>query len=381
MTGYQHLTSKGVFSNASTSTVFDIMDYDVTTNPTQAMKELKKNFDYNYHANRAPLGFYFHTSAFLDGNGNELQSTITFYTTLFEWIVQNYPNVIFATEDKVINWIKNSTSTTTFSQTKSMSMFACPNPAYTEFNSCNNNLPRTLCYKDDGTTYSVCGTKCPAVATKPNINWVWQYIDGSPRTYVNNPAYFDTPYGGVISNVNYPRVPLTDIQITVSYVNGTSTNGGTSGYTANSIACFEVDLINNSADYGVNGFVLSMNWCGKDANLSSWNFPEYNNNLYSFTAQTRSGFLLTGNNQTGYMRNQPYFLGDICLVVNDNSNKNLNQFNINNINFGLDSYREVLYCSATPNLPNSCTLFCGNGVCDAGETSSTCPIDCAMVSC
>ena len=43
MVGYQHLTSKGVFSNASTSTVFDIMDYDVTTNQAQAMTEMQKN--------------------------------------------------------------------------------------------------------------------------------------------------------------------------------------------------------------------------------------------------------------------------------------------------------------------------------------------------
>jgi len=376
MTGYQY-TTNGVFSNKSTSVVYDIMDYDIFTNSTQAMIDFKLNFNYNYNANRAPLGYYFHTSAFLDENGNELPSAITFYQQFFEWVVSTHTNVIFATEDKVIDWIKNSTSTTTFAQTQSMSMFNCPNPSYNEYNSCNNG-PRTLCYKDDGTTYSICGNICPNVATKPNINWVWEYSDGSARTYLNNPAYFDTPYGGSINNTNYPN--FTGTQVSFFLVNGSS-NNGVNGFLAKSIACFEVDFNNPSNSYGVNGFVLTMNWCTKDAQLWTWNFPEYNNNLYAFTNGSYSGFRLIGNNQTGYMRNQPYFLGDLCLEVNANSSSKLNVFNVNNINFGIDTYREVLFCDVNPNHPNACKVFCGDGVCEKGETRSNCPIDCAAKSC
>jgi len=376
MTGYQYATN-GVLSNSTTSTVYDIMDYDIFTNPTQAMSDFKINFNYNYNANRAPLGYYFHTSAFLDGNGNELPAAITFYQQFFEWVVTTHTNVIFATEDKVINWIQNSTSSTTFAQTKSMSMFNCPNPSYNEYNSCNNGS-RNLCYKDDGTTYSVCGTKCPNVAKKPNINWVWQYQDGSPRTYLNNPAYFDTPYGGLINNANYPN--FTGTQISFFLVNGSSSNG-VNGFLAKSVACFEIDYNNPSNSYGVNGFVLTMDWCEKDAQIWTWNFPEYNNNLYSFTNGSYSGFRLIGNNQTGYMRNQPYFLGDLCLEVNANSSSSSNVFNINNINFGIDAYREVLFCDVNPTHPNACKVFCGDGVCEKGETKSSCPIDCAKKSC
>ena len=95
------------------------MDYDISNNAT-AFKDMQINFDYNYYntSNRAPLGYYFHTSAFLDGNGVPMPSAITFYQNFFRWVVTNHTNVLFATEDRVINWMKNSTSTTTFAQQK-----------------------------------------------------------------------------------------------------------------------------------------------------------------------------------------------------------------------------------------------------------------------
>ena len=222
-----------------------------------------------------------------------------------------------------------------------MSMFQCPNSNYTELNSCNNNLPRQLCLKDDGTTYSVCGTKCPNVATKPNINWVWQYSDGSNRTYNNNPAYFDTPYGGLLSNAKYPR--FQGVTITIGNQNTTS----------NTAACYNVVLDNTNDTYGVNGFLLSIQWPKASAHLLTWDFPEYNNHLYNMTSSTQNGFRITGNNQTGYMRVQPYTIGVFCLHLDKTG------FTLNNFSHFIDAYNEVLFCDVNPNNANPCTVFNG----------------------
>ena len=64
-------------------------------------------------------------------------------------------------------------------------------------------------------------------------------------------------------------------------------------------------------------------------------------------------------------------IGGFCMQLN---NDLLPQFNLaNSIHFGVDLYPAKLSVTTAP----KCGLFCGNGVCDAGERANgNCPIDC-----
>ena len=66
--------------------------------------------------------------------------------------------------------------------------------------------------------------------------------------------------------------------------------------------------------------------------------------------------------------------GTWCMNVNYNG---LNVFKFPKyFVIGVDLYPAKANCK----LPN-CSLFCGNGVCDAGETSTNCQVDCNPLVC
>ncbi len=67
-------------------------------------------------------------------------------------------------------------------------------------------------------------------------------------------------------------------------------------------------------------------------------------------------------------------IGGWCMDVNIDGT-DIFRFNTH-FTFGVDLYEAAPACSS----PN-CNLFCGNSICDAGETTTNCPIDCKKLVC
>ena len=94
-----------------------VMD-PVFTNATydEYLAMVKENFLDTYNSNRAPRGFYWHWRFMSIDNNFGLTSKdgkspldsvkIKFYKDFYSWVV-TLPNVIFATEVMIIEWMKN----------------------------------------------------------------------------------------------------------------------------------------------------------------------------------------------------------------------------------------------------------------------------------
>ena len=94
-------------SFTSDSSLF-LMDYVVDDDYNAVMENMKANFLETYRNNKVPRGFYLH-HRYLSNNGDfdALQVTrARFIQEFYTWL-SGFPDVVFATEDQVINWIKN----------------------------------------------------------------------------------------------------------------------------------------------------------------------------------------------------------------------------------------------------------------------------------
>ena len=76
-----------------------------------SLDDFKKGFDLSYNLNRVPRGIYVHYNGFTVNHSylDFDQNIANFYKNYLEWVVQ-HPNVLFATENMVIEWMKKSTA-------------------------------------------------------------------------------------------------------------------------------------------------------------------------------------------------------------------------------------------------------------------------------
>ena len=176
-------------------TEYEIMDY--TISPT-FLADFKRDFDLNYNTNRAPTGLYFHASYFMNDDLTADDTTkLELYADLINWVVTQHDHVLFATPQRVINWMKNPK---TLANTKLMTDFQCPvdniaqpcAPGVPKTSCTITGLPWNTCQDEcpDGTyTFNICGDQCPN--KMPDIDTNWAYTGGKTRVYPAPTLYFD----------------------------------------------------------------------------------------------------------------------------------------------------------------------------------------------
>ena len=122
----------------------------VFDNFDQYLALLKQNFLDTYTSNKAPRGFYWHWRYFsTDDNfgnfnpSNPINSTrVKLFTDFYTWLVTSFPDIIFATERQVLEWMKNPVN---YETTKTMLMFkTCPNLKLNPGNTCVGGKKKML---------------------------------------------------------------------------------------------------------------------------------------------------------------------------------------------------------------------------------------------
>ena len=369
MTGFQH----------ADKSEYDIMDMTIG-DPTTLFNDFKRDFNLNYNSNRAPFGLYFHASYFMNVDKTaDNPDVLELYAKILRYVA-SLNNVIFTTPQKIINWMKNPKP---FSQTILLDDFKCPAKSITSANPCNANVPKTICKitgipwntcQDecpDGTfSFTICGNQCPNLM--PDIDVNWAYVGPKTRVYPAPTAFFDLITPEV--NAKYYHFPGT-ATINDPVVNGTESSS-TGLFGVNGNFCTEIVITNPSNDEGATGFILTVEGCAINSNLTSY----YGYPVQKYTSGSGSsavaGFRMIGKN-VQFMRITDTTIGMICMSVNKGVK---NTFKISSLKTGVDLYNQTLRCDfGSPTFP--CTIFCGNKVKNTGENSQNCPIDTTSRSC
>ena len=131
------------------------------------------------------------------------------------------------------------------------------------------------------------------------------------------------------------------------------------------ILCLDNIQVQHDKNTVGKAFILTINFCSSMINAIDHIFG------YSSTRIDANGFLQIrmGGSGVFFKKDVSYTVGSMCVVLSD---KYRRTFTLSNdVSWGLDIYDNSLPCSL-----ENCPLFCGNGVCDANEAESTCPVDC-----
>lgn len=347
------------------TTTYEIMDY--TISPT-FVADFKRDFEKNYATNRAPLGFYFHSYYFInsDYTADDPQK-LNVFAELLQWVMQ-HDNVLYATPQRVINWMKNPKP---FSETILTPDFACASPNLTTASPCNAGVSKKTCTNtglkwntcydqcySGSYSYSICGDKCPN--NRPDIDAIWKYEGGKKKAFPIDPRFFDptTPE----SNQNYYRwtgkVTITDP------INGTW-NSNTGLFGLNGWFCSNIIITNENTQEGANGLILTVDSCSANSEFTSI----YGHSYEFFNSTKFSGFRMIGKN-IQIMRYVAITEASFCMSVNKNGQ---NSFKMNQLSAGVDLYNQTLRCDLSGQ--NSCVVKCGNKIIDSGETATNCPVD------
>lgn len=354
-------------------TEYEIMDYTISST---FLEDFKRDFDKNYNSNRAPFGLYFHAAYFMkdDLTGDD-PAKLKIYADLLRWVMTNHTNVLYATPQRIIKWMKNPKN---FAQTKLMQEFQCPSATITTENPCNSGVAKTECKITNipwntcqdqcpgGTyTFNICGDQCPNKLSDIDVTWAYQ--GGKARTYIQDPTYFDptTP----ASNAKYYHFPGT---VTIEDpINGTY-NLNTGLFGINGKFCSNIIVSNPSQIEGANGFILTIDGCTLNSKLTStYGYP-----IETYVNGKFSGFRMIGKN-VEFMRVTDTTVGTICMDVNKNVK---NTFKLSSLKAGVDLYNQTLTCDLG-STTNPCTIFCGNKVKNSGETTTNCPVDTSSRTC
>jgi len=337
-------------TNPDVSNVDNVMDPNITNFAAQ-LANFKANFLASYNYNKAPRGIYWHWRYLsTDNNFGALDTNkVAFLVELYNWITTNFPDVIFATESQVLQWMQNPVNT---SATKLLPMFQCKNPfAVTPDTACPTGKI-TCNYAYD--SIQVCGTVCPDRWPGLGVQWNW--------------------YNATNPNAN----GQTNANLTHWLSSSITNDGSGSGY-----VCVDVTVKNpNTAVAGA--YLFTAKTCSKYAVIDPtalWSntFVVFNE---AFQNNTVNGFHQIGGNNpdnilypnptVAFPKNTAVQVASFCMTT-------LTGFNFKkHINYGIDFYSSGLNCEA-----GHCKVFCGDGYCNAtaGETSTTCPVDCASWSC
>ena len=328
----------------SSGAEYEIMDYTISST---FLADFKRDFELNYKTNRAPLGLYVHSYYFLNDDYTvENSQKLAVFAELLGWVM-SHENVLYATPQRIINWMKNPK---TFTETKLMTEFQCPDATIIASNPCNAGLSSKDCKMTnllwytcqdlcaEGTyTFNICGDQCPNAL--PDIDVAWTYNGGKARTYLAPIEYFDsvTP----ASNANYPHFTGT---VTIEKpLNGTY-NAGTKLFGQNGKFCSKIVLENPSETQGVNGFILTITGIPKTAKLTS---------IDGFQSKAISGGFRMLAKNTQIMRVTAITAGIFCMNVNINST---NTFKLSVLKKSVVFYDQTLSCELEGStMP--CTIF------------------------
>ena len=333
----------------------------------QYMALLKQNFLDTYKSNKVPRGFYWHWRYFSTDNNfgilnpsNPINATrVKLFTDFYTWLVTTFPDIIFATERQVLDWMKNPVDLAT---TKTLSMFkSCPNLNFNPGNVCANG--KISCLYPGLDQIDVCGTQCPSIYPQKGANWIfpngYQNYLGQCKNSSTNTANTTNTTNTALGNAKQATWKGT---VTAKWYEGTgnSSNPGVGGY-----FCATFSVKNLHTNKTAKGFIINFYACPKLAKMT---------NLWGYsTVNTLSGFQMMGSG-ISISPTKTISIGGWCMDVNTDGN-NVFRFNTH-LRFGVDLYSEAPKCV----LPK-CRMWCGNGVCDKGETSTYCPIDCKKLVC
>ena len=343
-------------------TEYEIMDYTISKT---FVADFKRDFESNYKSNRAPLGLYFHSYYFMDEDETLEETTKLAKITELLQFVMSHENVLYATPQRIINWMKNPKP---FAETKKMAEFQCPDAKLFASNPCKEGVFKKDCKMknllwyncqdlcEDGTyTFNICGDQCPN--TLPDLNVAWTYDSGKKRTYPAPVEYFDSVIPE--SNAKYPHFTGS---VTIEEPFEGTYNPSTGLFGKNGRFCSKIVLENKNEFKGVNGFILTIDGFPSTSKMTSIDGYQ--------TTGISGGFRMIGKN-VQIMRFTSATVGKLCMNVNVNG---ANTFKLSNLKTGVDFYEQTLSCelggSTTP-----CSVFCGNKKQDAGETKANCPVD------
>lgn len=163
---------------ADSKTVWTSMDPPAPyqTSYTDSLNLLKLNFKLHY-AKKLPFGLYTHLSTFV-ASGPIDPAHIAMFSDFYKWILLNYPDVWFVTNQQLIEWIK-----TPVSIDKMNSMFPCVLPAVDPKNS---EICDGIDNDGDGVIDNGLVESCYQASTQSSFNSCF----GCPSVFptANNPA-------------------------------------------------------------------------------------------------------------------------------------------------------------------------------------------------
>jgi hypothetical protein len=306
-----------------------IMDYNVYGDTAATLAAMKADFLASYNYNRVPRGYYIHWR-YLTNNGDfdSLNNDrVNFLVDFFTWL-STLPDVIFTTEDKVIQWIKNPKNKDI---TKTMDIFQCTDQFITPANACPNGI--TTCWYN-ANPLQVCGRKCPQ--NIPGLNVNLEFL----------PSNIDTPHWtGVVSAVVFDSWP--------------------SGFCANLV-------VRHTNNTNAKGYLVSLSSLYSQATISAfWGYSQKDMSLdWQLNIQRGIGY------SVNIPPNVDFPIGGFCVQTAPAGAYAADpQWIGHNLRFGIDLYQNQLTCPL-----GGCAVFCGNGRCDdetEGETAENCPFDCA----
>lgn len=308
-----------------------IMDYNVYN--SALMTQMQTSFNTSYYYNKVPRGYYIHWR-YLTNNGDfdSLQVLrANFLTDFFYWMVTTYPDIIFTTEDRVIDWIKNPTTTTV---TKTLAAFKCAPKTIDPSRSCQTGAALSCDYSDSSFV-KVCSKKCPG--SFPGLGVNWNYA----------PNNFDT--GHWMGALSY-----------------TIDDSWPSGYCASL-------YLTHTGTVPVQSWILTSTVLSTQATFTAfWGYIQK-----PVLVDPKAGVYRQKGFTDPIPSNVNYYLGGWCMQTQTGMFTGQTWVDAN-VRFGIDLYASVLQCPL-----QNCAVFCGNGLCEAtlGENQTTCQIDCKKLLC
>lgn len=319
---------------------YDIM-YQTITN--DSLNDFKKDFDGTYCKNRVPRGFFHHPQYYtvnydwmtFDGNKASI------FTNFYEYISKK-PNVLFATESMILEWMKNPLS---FEETRKLPMFQCPQKIIkTPADAC----PITKCSLQDYSQLKICGKSINCPLMQPNPNGGWSKYKGNTNNFNKNNDFLNDS-GNNDSTINGSWTGTATIQIRSDWFSG---------------LCGDLSIINpnNKIAYAQ---IITFKLCNKyivSKSDSLWGSDQKRTNTIPVKWMKVENWA-----GTTYKPNIKYDSGGFCLGYNIG-------FSLNNaFAISVEFYDKNLGCTS-----ETCKPRCGNDVCDEGENETNCAVDCSV---
>lgn len=325
------------FWTKKTGEPYDIMyqSIDIKT----SLEDFKTDFDKTYNANRAPRGFYHHPQYYtINYNWKELdEDKVNVFREFYRYVASK-PNVLFATESMIIEWLKNPVS---FEETKKLPAFQCVPQAEKPSDVCT----LTTCELNDKTKVRICGREASCPLVQPALGGItWSKFKGNTDNY----------------NLNNDHIiePDQDKNRWLGSAKITKASDWESGL------CADISIVNTGSVIALAQIVV-MKICSPQV-------PKNDNTLWGSDQKKivneKVKWIKVENwNSYIYEINFEKKSGGFCLGYKDGF-KFDDAFRIS-----VEFYADQLQCTS-----NTCKPKCGDDVCDRnnGENEINCEVDC-----